>query len=696
MKKLFKSLLCVILCFCMVAPTVSMASAAAAVAKVSKVTLVSRTTSSIKIKWTKVKRAKGYQVSFYNAAKKKWVSEKKTTALNYTDTGLKDATTYSYKVRAYTKKNGRVVYGKYSPALKATTVAAPVAVKRVEKVSAAASTDSSITLKWPKVAGATGYYVFIYNKYQKSWGAGRATTALSYTVTGLSTGANYAFRVRAYTKKNGKVYYGKYSPTLNAQTRPQAVSGLAVKAVTEHTADLTWEKAKGAASYVVVEYNPETKKYTDVASSTLTSCTVTGLDSLSTHLFAVKSVAKNGSLVTYSAPCKTVSATTLLSTVESITANVSKNRIEFRWTPVNGAEDYTIYRCDSDDVWKEVKTTNDTVYSFEDLEPGTEYLIRFTASAGKLTSEYSQTFRLSTTPDVPKNLKAATTSEKKVALTWDAAKGASGYEVMRYSKLDSTESGFVSIGTTETNSFIDDSLETNTAYSYKVRAYTVVNGKRIYGDESDIIFHLYNAAEDPNNPWKDTGKLGAAGLLGYLYDPERDVFYTAKDPWQRNFGFNVIYDISAQLILLNYKTNRFKFNCNGKDWMIQFWKGHYGLVVYGGEIGVYTKPVDRVIEHYDCASDEDMLRMSFKFYQYDVKKEDWVFSFERPYGLYWWCTGFKIGNNGGGYDTKFSNYRIDARITMKNFEMLNAFTKSLKDGGQAYTVDGLDVYLTWI
>lgn len=696
MKKLFKSLLCVILCFCMVVPTVSMASAAAAVAKVSKVTLVSRTTSSIKIKWTKVKKAKGYQVSFYNAAKKKWVSEKKTTALNYTDTGLKDATTYSYKVRAYTKKNGRVVYGKYSPVLKATTVAAPVVVKRVEKVSVSASTDSSITLKWPKVAGATGYYVFIYNKYQRSWGAGKATTALSYTVSGLSTGANYAFRVRAYTKKNGKVYYGKYSPTLNAQTRPQAVSGLAVKAVTEHTADLSWNKAKGAVSYVVVEYNPETKKYTDVAASTLTSCTVTGLDSLSTHLFAVKSVAKNGSLVTYSAPCKTVSATTLLSTVESITANVSKNRIEFRWTPVNGAEDYTIYRCDNDNIWKEVKTTSDTVYSFEDLEPGTEYLIRFTASAGKLTSEYSQTFRLSTTPDVPKNLKAATTSEKKVALTWDAAKGASGYEVMRYSKLDSTESGFVSIGTTETNSFIDDSLETNTTYSYKVRAYTVVNGRRIYGDESDVIFHLYNAAEDPNNPWKDTGKLGAAGLLGYLYDPERDVFYTAKDPWQRNFGFNVIYDISAQLILLNYKTNRFKFNCNGKDWMIQFWKGHYGLVIYGGEIGVYTKPVDRVFEHYDCASDEDMLRMSMKFYQYDVKKEDWVFSFERPYGLYWWCTGFKIGNNGGGYDTKFSNYRIDARITMKNFEMLNAFTKSLKDGGQAYRVDGLDVYLTWI
>ena len=495
MKKLLKSLLCLVLCLCMVMPTAVMSSAAA-VAKVSKVTLVSRTTSSLKIKWTKVKNAKGYQVSFYNAAKKKWVSEKTTTALSYTDTGLKDATTYSYKVRAYTKKNGKVVYGKYSPVLKATTVEAPVVLKRVENVTASSSTDSSITLKWPKVSGATGYYVFIYNKYQKSWGAGKATSALSYTFSGLATGASYSFRVRAYAKKNGKVYYGKYSPTLVAQTLPQAVTGLTVNEVTEHTASLSWDKAKGAVSYVVVEYDPATKKYTDVAASTLTSCTVSDLDSLSTHLYAVKSVAKNGSLTTYSAPCKTVSATTLLSTVESISATVSKNRIEFRWTPVNGAEDYTIYRCGKDNVWKDVATTSDTVYSFEDLEPGTEYMIRFTASAGKLTSQYSQTFRLSTTPDVPKNLKAATTSEKTVALTWDAAKGASGYEVLRYSPLDGTK---VVIGTCEANSFIDTSLETNTDYFYEVRAFTVVNGKYVYGDYCEKITHSYTEAEETKN-----------------------------------------------------------------------------------------------------------------------------------------------------------------------------------------------------
>ena len=126
--------------------------------------------------------------------------------------------------------------------------------------------------------------------------------------------------------------------------------------------------------------------------------------------------------------------------------------------------------------------------------------------------------------------------------------------------------------------------------------------------------------------------------------------------------------------------------------MIQLWKGQYGLIFYGGEVGVYTKPKDRNVDHYDCASDDDMLRISVNFYYYDKAKEQWQFRFERPYGLYWWCTGFKFGNN--GYD--FSVYRMDIRITMKNFEMLKGLTAAMDAKGMKYNVDGLDLYFTWI
>lgn len=693
MKNTLKRLLCIILCLCTLMPTtafMSVTAQAVSVGKVSSVTLVSKTSNSVKIKWTKVKNATGYQVVFYNSKTKKWVSEKITTALNYTDKGLNELTTYYYKVRARIKKNGKITYGKYSPKLTVKTDEAPVVVARVATPTVSARTDTSLTIKWTKIANATGYRVFFYNESRREWVEEATVTGLTYTDTALTPGCAYSYRVRAFVKKNGKITYGKYSPTLKAQTLPSAVEGLKVDSVTETSIAVSWNKARGASEYQLYEYDVFKKKYNLVATLTGTTYTAKNLDSLSTHHYAVKSVAKNGTLVTNSSLCKTVTGKTLLSTVESIDiTDITKDRIEFTWNYVNGADEYTIYLQNAaTGEWSGIATIRDTVYSFENLKPGTEYNIRFQTKSGAEVSKYSQTFRLCNIPVAPTNLKAATSSDKSVVLSWNGVTGADGYKVYRYSPLDGTN---VLVGTTTTASYTDTDVSTNTTYTYKVCAYVVVNGEEKCGEEVSVE-HNYEAAEDPDNPWKDAGQIGKAGLLGYLYDPERKVFYTAKDPWQRNFGFNPVYDISAQFIFINYNTDRYKFTADGKDWMIQLWKGQYGLVFYGGEVGVYTKPLDRAVDHYDCAADEDMLRMSVNLYYYDKAKEQWEFRFERPYGLYWWCTGFKLGNN--GYD--FSVYRMDIRITMKSFDMLKGLTAAMDAKNVAYTVDGLDVYFTWI
>lgn len=692
MKNTLKRLLCIVLCLCTLMPTtayMSFAAQAVKVGAVSSITLVSKTPSSIKFKWSKVKNATGYQVVFYNAKTKKWVVEKNTTALNYTDTGLNELTTYYYRVRAFVKKSGKVTYGKYSPKLAVKTAEAPVVVGRVEPVTVSGQTDSSVTIKWPKVAGATGYRVYFYSETQRMWIDEASVTGLSYTDTALLPGAAYSYRVRAFVKKNGKITYGKYSSTIKAQTLPTVVTGLKIDGVTENSISVSWDKSRGATAYEIYDINYKGEKSL-LASVSGTKYTAEGLASLSKHNFSVRSVAKTSAATTYSAFCDAVTGKTLLSTVESIRVlDLTKDRIEFTWDDVNGADEYTIsYRDANSGEWIDVITTKDTVFSFENLKPGTEYNIRFLVSSGTEKSKYSQTFRLCNVPTAPSNLKAATTSDKSVALTWDGVVGADGYKIYRYSPLDGTNA---LVGTTNECNFNDKDVTTNTRYTYKVCAYVTVNGEDKCSDEITVE-HNYEAVQDPNNPYANAGQIGAAGLLGYLYDPERNVFYTAKDPWQRNFGFNVIYDVSAQFILINYNTERYKFSTSEKDWMIQLWKGQYGLVFYGGEVGVYTKPKDRNVDHYDCASDEDMLRISVNFYYYDKAKEQWQFRFERPYGLYWWCTGFKFGNN--GYD--FSVYRMDIRMTMKNFEMLKGLTAAMDEKGMKYNVDGLDLYFTWI
>ncbi len=181
------------------------------------------------------------------------------------------------------------------------------------------------------------------------------------------------------------------------------------------------------------------------------------------------------------------------------------------------------------------------------------------------------------------------------------------------------------------------------------------------------------------------------GFLGYKYDPEENVYFTNNDPWQRNFGFNELYDVGASFIVFYYDTMRCKFNYANKDWLIQFWKGQYGFVFVGAEIGVYNKPTSRKVEHYDCASDEDALKMSMTCY----RKGKEIFS--RKYATYWWCTGFVPGKLDKFSDR--SELKVQARITLKDARMLLSFCGALEENGlklnKNYTTDGLDVFVTW-
>lgn len=181
------------------------------------------------------------------------------------------------------------------------------------------------------------------------------------------------------------------------------------------------------------------------------------------------------------------------------------------------------------------------------------------------------------------------------------------------------------------------------------------------------------------------------GFLGYKYDANGDVYFTDKDPWQRNFGFNELYDVGASFIVFYYDTIRCKFNYANKDWMIQFWKGQYGFVFIGAEIGVYNKPASRKVEHYDCASDDDSLQMSMTCY----RKGKEIFS--RKYATYWWCTGFVPGKLDKFSDR--SELTVKCRITTKDYKMLLAFCGALEENdfelNKNYTTSGLDVFVTW-
>jgi hypothetical protein len=169
--------------------------------------------------------------------------------------------------------------------------------------------------------------------------------------------------------------------------------------------------------------------------------------------------------------------------------------------------------------------------------------------------------------------------------------------------------------------------------------------------------------------------LEAISLAGYSYDSRQDIFYSRKDAWQKDYGFSSIYDEAAAPLSMIIDSEPIRFCYGGKKWLIELWKGQYGMVT-GGEIGIYTKsdpdpeiPGFADVTFYDCADEEDQLYMAFLL----RKNGRPLFSRE---GKHWWLTGFVLG--------EFSNpeeLQMEISITFKNREMCRAFVNALLQMG---------------
>lgn len=209
-------------------------------------------------------------------------------------------------------------------------------------------------------------------------------------------------------------------------------------------------------------------------------------------------------------------------------------------------------------------------------------------------------------------------------------------------------------------------------------------------------------------PWRSL--LEKQQVLGYRYAYKGDYYYTDdKNCWQRYFGFNFAYDWIAPLMLFEYDFVRVFFTFQGQDWMIQMWKGQYGMVFYGSEVGLYTKPEGKEsatrVAHYASADSADYLKIGTKLEHQNFSSGEYDLEFERPYDEYWWCSGFVPGHLRD--TTPCDELRTTTHITFKNAEMARLFAEGLSECGFAqaesknavvsdsFCLDGADVYLQW-
>lgn len=262
------------------------------------------------------------------------------------------------------------------------------------------------------------------------------------------------------------------------------VTGLKSKTLSNSEIQLSWSKVSGASGYSV--YMRKNGKYNKLGDCKGTSYTVKNLPNATRENFKVrayKTVKGKKVYGEYSANWNTATNPQACKGLKKTSAN--SDSIKLSWTKI-GCTNYRVYQLKNGE-WKEVGKTAGTSYTVKNLTAESEY--KFKIRACKVDDKnanhygkYSNIIVAKTNVKKVTGLKAKTISNSKIKLSWNSVSGADGYSVGMRKNGVYNEVADV----TETTAKVSG-LPNATRESFKIRAYSIVNGSKQYGYWSDSL-----------------------------------------------------------------------------------------------------------------------------------------------------------------------------------------------------------------
>ncbi len=172
----------------------------------------------------------------------------------------------------------------------------------------------------------------------------------------------------------------------------------------------------------------------------------------------------------------------------------SYNSIKLTWKKTENIDGYEIYRSTSK-TWKNkstvtVKNNNTLSYTHTSLKTGQTYYYKIRAynmvNGKKVYSNYSSV--VSSIPKLSTPNITLSAGSKKAYISWKKISGASGYEIRRSLNKTGSNAKLITITKGNTTSYTNSKLTSKKTYYYKVRAYRIVNGKKVYSSYSSTKY----------------------------------------------------------------------------------------------------------------------------------------------------------------------------------------------------------------
>lgn len=331
--------------------------------------------SWITLKWNKTKNTDAYRVYRYNTKTKKYEVIATTENTSYKVSSLTANSSYRFAVRSCYVESGKYILAKSYAAVNAYTL--PQKVKSV-KAEQTQTSGNELVITWKAVSGITGYRIYYKPVGASSWqGVTVGAKTTKHTLSSLVTNTKYEIKIRAYTKRGDKIYWGSYSDTVTAS----AIFGIGnVKAVkqtayTDTSVTISYSAVDSAATYSIYQMNTD-GSYSFVGGTRKTEFTVSGLDSDTEYTFAVKANRVVGNLTAESNDFSpAVKCATSMPTPKNVKAAAIKNepfKLSLSWT--GGEDDICLITYGkSGGTEKKVKTVVGNKAVIDGLERRTPY-----------------------------------------------------------------------------------------------------------------------------------------------------------------------------------------------------------------------------------------------------------------------------------------------------------------------------------
>ncbi len=306
------------------------------------VTAAAVSSSKIELTWGPVSEADSYAVYRKSPTDGRFLKLAEVSAVAYRDTTVSAGVTYSYKVVAISRENGKEM-------LHTETAVQARAPKKIGIKKVSVKSPTAMQVIWEASAGSNGYQVFRaesengrYEEIGRVGGKG----SLSFTDETVVPGKAYYYKIRPTNQNH--TGFGSFSAPMRGRTIAKT-SITAISALSSDTMQISWRKISNAQFYEIYRSTSAGGKFRRLATvkGGTRKFTDKSVKSGKKYYYKINVIANQDGVKISSGYSEAASVRSLKQVKISSVKLKADNSLLVKWGKVAGATKYKIFRATS-------------------------------------------------------------------------------------------------------------------------------------------------------------------------------------------------------------------------------------------------------------------------------------------------------------------------------------------------------------